>query len=99
MKAKLIFNLPKDNYDYILANSAHEMYTILHDLQQKLKYELKHNDDLSKEKSEFSIFIPHPPKKTPETQNHTVYTSPSTLKPYSQELSYLSSYSFVLLHQ
>ena len=25
------------------------MYTILHDLQQKLKYELKYNDDLSPE--------------------------------------------------
>ena len=29
MKAKLIFNLPEDNFDYLLANSASEMYTIL----------------------------------------------------------------------
>jgi hypothetical protein len=49
MKAKLIFKLPEDNFDYLLANSAGGMYTILHDLQQKLKYELKHNDDLSPE--------------------------------------------------
>ena len=53
MKAKLIFNLPEDNFDYILANSASDMYTILHDLQQKLKYELKHNDDLSKELDDY----------------------------------------------
>lgn len=53
MKAKLIFNLPEDNYDYILANSANEMYTILHDLQQKLRYELKHNDDLSSDVDEY----------------------------------------------
>ena len=32
--------------DYLLANSASGMYTILHDLQQKLKYELKHTDDI-----------------------------------------------------
>jgi hypothetical protein len=37
MKAKLIFDLPEDNFDYLLANSASGMYTILHDLQQKLK--------------------------------------------------------------
>jgi len=49
MKAKLIFNLPEDNFDYLLANSASGMFTILHHLQQKLKYELKHNDDLSPE--------------------------------------------------
>ena len=49
MKAKLIFNLPEDNFNYLLANSASEMYTVLHDLQQKLRYELKHNDDLSEE--------------------------------------------------
>ena len=49
MKAKLIFNLPEDNFDYLLANSASDMYTILHDLQQKIKYELKHNDNLSEE--------------------------------------------------
>ena len=53
MKAKLIFNLPEDNFDYLLANSASEMYTILHDLQQKLKYELKHNDDLSAELDDY----------------------------------------------
>jgi hypothetical protein len=53
MKAKLIFNLPMDNFEYNLANSASEMYTILHDLQQKLKYELKHNDNLSKETDEY----------------------------------------------
>lgn len=53
MKAKLIFNLPEDNYDYILANSAHDMYTILHDLQQKLKYELKHNDSLPSDVDEY----------------------------------------------
>jgi len=49
MKAKLIFNLPEDNFEYLLANSASGMFSILHDLQQKLKYELKHNDDLSPE--------------------------------------------------
>ena len=49
MKAKLIFDLPEDNFDYLLANSVSGMFTILHDLQQKLKYELKHNDDLSVE--------------------------------------------------
>ena len=49
MKAKLIFDLPEDNSDYLLANSASGLFTILHDLQQKLKYELKHNDDLSPE--------------------------------------------------
>ena len=49
MKAKLICNLPKDNFEYLLANSSRGMFTILRDLQQKLKYELKHNDDLSPE--------------------------------------------------
>jgi len=49
MKAKLIFDLPEDNSDYLLANSASGMFTILYNLQQKLKYELKHNDDLSSE--------------------------------------------------
>lgn len=53
MKAKLVFNLPEDNFEYNLANSASEMYTILHELQQKLKYELKHNSNLSKETDEY----------------------------------------------
>ena len=47
---------------YLLANSAGGMYTILHDLKEKLKYELKHNDDLSPE-VDLSInieFIPIP---------------------------------------
>lgn len=47
MKAKLIFNLPEDNFDYLLANCATDMYTVLHDLKQKVKYEISHNDDLS----------------------------------------------------
>jgi len=38
-----------NNFDYLLANSTNRMFTILHDLRQKLKYELKHNDDLSPE--------------------------------------------------
>lgn len=49
MKAKLVFNLPEDNFDYLLANCASDMYTILHDLKHKLKYEISHNDDLSPE--------------------------------------------------
>jgi hypothetical protein len=55
MKAKLRFNLPEDDFDYLLANSIGGMYTILHDLRQKLKYKLKHND----------VMLSHPKKNTP----------------------------------
>jgi len=54
VKAKLIFNLPEDNEAYALANSAIDMSIILSDLQQKLRYQLKHNDDkLSSETYEY----------------------------------------------
>jgi len=53
MKAKLIFNLPEDNFDFLLATCASDMYSILRDLKNKLKYELKHNDDLTQETYEY----------------------------------------------
>jgi hypothetical protein len=53
MRAKLIFNLPEDNFEYLLANSSCGMFTILCNLQQKVRYELKHNDDFFPEVSLF----------------------------------------------
>lgn len=48
MVAKLIYNLPEDNFDFSLASKASDMYLTLSDLRNHLKRE----QDLAEDKGE-----------------------------------------------
>jgi len=48
MKAKLVYHLPEDNFDFSLASKATDMYLTLSDLRNFLKRE----QDYSKDKGE-----------------------------------------------
>ena len=45
MKAKLVYNLPEDNFDFNLASKASDMYLTLSDLRSHLKREQDLADD------------------------------------------------------
>jgi len=51
MKAKLIFELPEEQYEYELANNARSMHSVLWDFEQWLRGEIKHGE-LTDEKYE-----------------------------------------------
>jgi hypothetical protein len=48
MKAKLVYQLPEDNFDFSLASKATDMYLTLSDLRNHLKRE----QDLAEDKGE-----------------------------------------------
>jgi hypothetical protein len=45
MKATLEFNLPEDNTEYELANNANKMYSVLWEMEQWLRSNIKHAPD------------------------------------------------------
>ena len=47
LKATLEFNLPEDQEEYLLYNSASTLYSILLDFDNYLRAEIKYNDKLS----------------------------------------------------
>jgi hypothetical protein len=51
MKAKLIFELPEEQYEYDLANNASSMHSVLWDFEQWLRRQIKHGE-LTDEKYE-----------------------------------------------
>ena len=49
MVAKLIYNLPEDNFDFSLASKASDMYLTLSDLKNFLKREQDYSEDKGEE--------------------------------------------------
>lgn len=45
MQAKLVFNLPEDEYEYKLANNAQSMYSVLWEMSQWLRAKVKYAPD------------------------------------------------------
>lgn len=45
MKAIIEYNLPKESYEYKVANSAIDCYHLLKDLDEKLRSWMKHGHD------------------------------------------------------
>ena len=49
MKAILEFNLPEDNIEYELVNNAGKMHSVLWDMDQWLRVQIKHAPDTMSE--------------------------------------------------
>ena len=50
MKVKMIYNLPEDQEDFLLAANSVRMHSILWDLNQWLRSEIKYKEDVNQSK-------------------------------------------------
>jgi len=55
MKAKLVYHLPEDNFDFSLASKANDMYLTLSDLRNHLKREQDLAEDRGEEEKASAI--------------------------------------------